>query len=203
MSFKDVGVRVSLRAQTMRWSRDLAYTVGLITTDGNLSKDGRHIELTSKDLEQIETFISVLKITNNKISVKSSSYNPAGKYYRVQFSNVDLYKFLLKIGLTPNKTKTIGRLKIPDKYFPDFLRGHLDGDGYTSSFWDSVYKNSFRLFVVFISASEGHLQWLENQVQRMYGLDGSLQRAKRGRIFQLRYAKKNFLSYFGNLQIFF
>ena len=93
----------------MRWSSNLAYVIGLIVTDGNLSKDGRHIELTSKDRDQIETFSRILNL-ENKIGHKKSGYNPSGVYYRIQFGNVKLYRFLIKIGLTPNKTKTIGIL---------------------------------------------------------------------------------------------
>ena len=37
----------------MKWTSELAYAVGLLTTDGSLSKDGRHIDLTSKDVEQL------------------------------------------------------------------------------------------------------------------------------------------------------
>ena len=38
------------------WSAELAYAVGLIATDGCLSKDKRHIDFTSKDKELIKTF---------------------------------------------------------------------------------------------------------------------------------------------------
>ncbi len=40
--------------------KDLWYTVGLIATDGNLSKDGRHITITSKDEEILEGLKSIL-----------------------------------------------------------------------------------------------------------------------------------------------
>ncbi len=46
----------------MKWTANLAYAVGLITTDGCLSKDGRHIDLTSKDLEQCELSKTKLNI---------------------------------------------------------------------------------------------------------------------------------------------
>lgn len=172
----------------MRWSRDLAYAIGLIVTDGNLSKDGRHLELTSKDIDQIETFSRILSL-KNKIGRKKSGYNPNGVYYRIQFGNVKLYRFLIKIGLTPNKTKTIGKLKIPDKFFADFLRGYLDGDGYTTAFWDSIFKNSFRFYIGFVAASEVHLEWIRHQIRRLYRLEGSLHYGKTSRIFQLKYAK--------------
>jgi hypothetical protein len=37
------------------WAPKLAYAVGLIATDGNLSKDGRHLVRTSEDKALLET----------------------------------------------------------------------------------------------------------------------------------------------------
>lgn len=173
----------------MRWSSRLAYAIGLITTDGSLSNDGRHINLTSKDIEQLETFAKILHL-NNKISTKRSSFNPDGTYYQVQFGNVELYRFLLGIGLVPNKTKTLGPLKVPDKYFADFLRGHLDGDGCTYSYWDKRWRNSFMLYTIFMSASQRHLKWMRDQIKRIYGLEGKITFHRKS-YFHLRFAKKN------------
>ena len=64
----------------MKWSPDLAYAIGLITADGNLSKDGRHLSLVSKDKDQIQTFAKILNL-KNKITKKSSSYVSEKKYY--------------------------------------------------------------------------------------------------------------------------
>jgi len=36
-----------------KWSPDLAYAIGLLTTDGCLANDGKHFDLTSKDMEQL------------------------------------------------------------------------------------------------------------------------------------------------------
>jgi hypothetical protein len=148
----------------MIWSTDLAYVLGLITTDGSLSKDKRHINLTSKDLEQIRTFAEILKL-KNKIGTKTSSFNPSGKYFYIQFGNIIFYNFLLKVGLMPNKTKVLNTLKIPDRYFADFLRGHFDGDGFSYSYWDKRWKNSFMLYTGFSSASIKHLEWIKNKVE--------------------------------------
>ena len=174
----------------MVWSADLAYVVGLITTDGNLSIDGRHINLTSKDLDQIKTFSKILNL-HNKIGIKASSHNPNGIYYQMQFGNVELYRFLLNIGLFPNKTKTLGKLEIPKKYFPDFLRGHLDGDGYTYAYWDKRWKNSFMLYTGFLSASKKHLEWLSNVIENYYQIAGKVRFTSKA--YRLVYAKKNSL----------
>lgn len=175
----------------IRWSANFAYAVGLITADGSLSRDGRHIDFTSKDLEQVENFCSILRL-HNKIGLKSREKVSQSnlRYFRVQFGNTKLYKFLLSIGLTPCKSKTIGPLKIPKGYFKDFLRGCLDGDGYTTSFWDSVYPNSFRLYTGFVSASRVYIEWLSSQILDLYGLKGHLcLSGKRFPFYQLKFSK--------------
>lgn len=179
----------------MDWTADLAYVVGLITTDGCLSSDGRHIIFVSKDLQQINNFQSVLNLSN-KIGLKGGGYSKLKKYYYVQFSNVKFYRFLISIGLSSNKSKTIGKLLVPDQYFIDFLRGHLDGDGCTYSYFDPRWKNSFMLYTVFISASKLHLEWIQDQISRLYALNGKLTLHPDHReghpskgIYNLRYAK--------------
>ncbi len=173
----------------MNWTSDLAYAIGLITTDGSLSIDGRHINLTSKDLEQIQTFADILHLTN-KIGTKKSSATSNKTYYQIQFGNIKFYKFLLSIGLTPNKSKSVGALKIPDTYFADFLRGHLDGDGYTYSYWDRRWKNSFMLYTGFYSASESHIEWIFERVKTLYGIQGVIKHSNNS-VFQLIFAKKS------------
>lgn len=126
----------------MVWSSNFAYAVGLITTDGCLSSDGRHIDLTSKDLEQIENFKKILNLTN-KIGIKYARQDKSKTYYHIEFGNVKLYRYLLSIGLSPHKSKILKQVKVPNEYFADFLRGCLDGDGYTTSNWSKQWANSF------------------------------------------------------------
>lgn len=152
----------------MKWSANLAYAIGLIARDGSLSKDGRHIDLTSKDLDQLNAFKNILDL-KVKIAPKSDGRSDR-KYYRVQFGNVKLYRFLIKIGLMPNKSKMLGSLKIPNRFFRDFLRGHFDGDGSSYSYWDKRWKSSFMLYLRFTSASSKHLQWLRDQITINLGI---------------------------------
>ena len=49
------------RKEKVKWSSDLAYAVGLITSDGSLSCDGRHIVLVSKDIQLLNVFKRILK----------------------------------------------------------------------------------------------------------------------------------------------
>ena len=101
-----------------------------------------------------------------------------------------MYKFILEIGFTPAKTKTIGAVKIPPEYFFDFLRGHHDGDGSFYSYWDTRWRNSFMYYLTFISASEKHICWLRKEINEQLQIKGHLCTNKTG-IHQLRYAKND------------
>lgn len=173
----------------MLWTSDLAYVVGLITSDGNLSKDGRHLDFTSKDLEQVITFEKILK-TKNKVGIKRSPSHNGREYFRVQFSNVELYKFLVSIGLHPKKSKTLSELLIPDRYFADFVRGYFDGDGFTYSYWDKRWKSSFMFYSGFTSSSHNFLIWMGEQIFRLFGVTGNIKSCGKT-AYQLVFAKQN------------
>ncbi len=179
----------------IEWSGDFAYALGLIVTDGSLSKNGRNINLTSKDLDQINNFLRALKISAH-IGIKNSGPTKEKKYFVVQIGDVLFYKYLQSIGLMPNKTKVMGQIEVPDSYFFDFLRGHFDGDGSTYSYWDPRWKSSFMFYLAFCSASEKHIDWLRSKIKFFLGVNGHLSKAKKSSCYQLKYAKKESLKIF-------
>ena len=158
------------------WSPQISYVIGLITTDGNLSIDKRHISLTSTEKQQLRTFRKCLNI-NNRICD-----NPSQKTmcYKVTFGNVKFYNKLLKIGLMPTKTSKLGPLNIPNKYFADFLRGHIDGDGSIICYTDkhNSYKGKVytyhRLYVTLRSASHRHIKWIQRRIYNNLNIKGCL-----------------------------
>ncbi|MBI2466134.1 MAG: hypothetical protein HYV66_02830 [Candidatus Sungbacteria bacterium] len=123
-----------------KWSSDLAYAIGLLTTDGCLSKDGRHIDFTSKDMDQIKTFLSCLGI-KNKISQKISGYSGRA-CPRIQYTR---------------------------------------------------WKSSFMFYMVFISSSPKHIDWLKNTITKLIGLKGHVTKGQNSSIYQLKYAKSESL----------
>lgn len=179
----------------IEWSSDFAYAIGLITTDGSLSRDGRHIDLTSKDKEMVENFKRCLGI-DNKIGRKARGGSTDKKYYRVQFGDIVFYKFLLSIGLGPAKSKTISALKIPNKQFRDFLRGCLDGDGNINVQSHPESKHP-QLRIRITSASEKFLVWLKIEIENRTDIKGGWVRPVR-RAYELSYGKSDsikFLTY--------
>lgn len=171
----------------IQWKAEFAYAIGLLVSDGCLSKDGRHIIMTSADCEQLHTFNYCLGI--NKRLCKKYSGREDESYY-VQFSDVLFYRFLLEIGLSPAKSKTISSLYIPQQFFFDFLRGYFDGDGCSYSYYDPVYVNSYRFYISFASGSERFLNWLRSMLEKHAGIRGHISRKRGSSNIQLRYSKR-------------
>ncbi len=176
----------------IKWSPNFAYAIGLLASDGCLSKDGRHITFVSKEKEQINNFLKCLKIST-KIGKTFSGYEGAWAY-RVQFGDVLFYHYLQSIGLSPAKSKTIGALKVPDEHFFDFLRGVFDGDGSTYSYWDKRWKSSFMFYLGFASASKIFTDWLRIKIKEFVGSYGHITKDGRGSTFQLKFAKRESLA---------
>ncbi len=172
----------------VKWTPEFAYAIGLLTTDGNLSKDGRHLNFTSKDLFLIRIFKHCMNLKNIKIGKKASGFTTKKKYYYVQFSNVRLYRELLKIGLSPKKSKILSAVLIPSKYFFDFLRGCFDGDGSSYGYWDPRWPNSFMFYITFYSGSLSHIKWLRTRLKSLLKINGHITSGKR--VWQLKYAKQ-------------
>lgn len=171
------------------WSPNLAYAIGLIATDGNLSSNGRSVVFVSKDLQLVKTIQSCLGI-DKKIAVKKGGFTSIKKYYFVQIGDVLFFRFLLSIGLSPAKSKTMGPLKIPDTYFFDFLRGSFDGDGSFYSYWDKRWASSFLFYLSFTSASIMHIDWLRKKIESLIGPKGHAGKIAYSKAYQLKYAKQ-------------
>ncbi len=169
------------------WSQNIAYGVGLMASDGCLLSDGRHLDLTSNDLEQLENFSKAL---GRSLPISLKRNRSERQAYRIQFSEVSYYDFLLGVGLTPAKSKTIGPLLVPDEYYVDFLRGYFDGDGTVYGFRDTRWKNSFMYYTGFTSASPIFIDWLRESNSRLFGISkGHLKPSKGAKT--LMYAKQD------------
>jgi len=181
----------------IEWSEKFSYAIGLMTTDGNLSSNGRQFDFTSRDLEQVENFKKCLGL-KNKIGLKSSG-SSSRTSFRIQFGDIRFYTFLLSIGLAPQKSKTIGELIIPDKYFFDFLRGHFDGDGTFYSYWDSRWRSSFMFYTELTSASKNHVLWLQKRVFGLGKIKGRITKSRNNSVYRLKYAKAESLKLLSKL----
>lgn len=154
----------------------LWYFVGYMATDGYLSKDGRHLNLTSKDTKHLKNIRDALGL-KVKLGQKVGGYDKTKKYTQLQFGDVKLYHWLIKIGFEQQKTFNLGALDIPNKYFADFLRGVIDGDGSIST-WVHSSNNRRQWSIRVFSASLEFSKWLLKKTQSIFHIRGRLHATK-------------------------
>lgn len=153
----------------IKWSPAFAYAIGLIATDGNLSTDGRHLNMTSKDKDLITTFKKCLGL-KNKIGRKTRGGLKIKKYFQVQFGDKNFYEFLLSIGIMPAKSKILDSINIPDNYFADFLRGCIDGDG-NIDVHSHPESRHLQLRLRLFSASPTFINWIKEKIAKILKIE--------------------------------
>ncbi|MDP9321447.1 MAG: hypothetical protein M3P16_10180 [Chloroflexota bacterium] len=162
------GIQPFDRPRPLEWTDRLAYAVGLAATDGNLSGDRRHLTFDSNDAELVELF---LQCVGRPIRYGPRKTRTGGIAYRAAFSDVELYRWLMSVGLTPAKSLTLGGIDVPDTFLLPVVRGLLDGDGSVVNFVHAPTKRLYpnyryeRLAAQFNSASRAHLQWLRARLE--------------------------------------
>lgn len=173
---QDRRLRGGRRTLPLEWSETMAYVVGLIATDGCLWSDGRHLSFDSNDRQLVETFLACLGRPNRYRTVKTRAGND---HFQAAFGDVEFYRWLLTVGLTPRKSLTLGALDVPPEYLVPLVRGLFDGDGNVANFVHAPTRAAYpdyryeRLWVFFNSGSKRHLDWLGGQLKTL-GLDSYL-----------------------------
>ncbi len=168
---------------------DLWYVVGLIATDGCISRDGRHINITSAERQHLETVRRILGL-EIVIGKKRNSLRTSVSH-QIQIGSRDLVRFLTAIGLTPRKSLTIGPLAVPNDAFPDFLRGVIDGDGSIRTWIHPA--NGIRQWSLKIStASQAFAAWLRSRIEERFHVKGAIHKIQTGRkhpLFNVKFGK--------------
>lgn len=107
------------------WSNNMAYILGFVYADGNLDKNKYRLRISSVDKNILEEINKEFE-SDRDIRLESNSI---GEWYTLVVDNRQIYNDLIKLGVTPNKSKTCNIPNIPKNLIYDFLRGVFDGDG--------------------------------------------------------------------------
>ncbi len=146
----------------------LWYLVGVITSDGCLSSDGRHIDITANDKEYLEILKKEAGLSC-KVGIKNrKNINQA---HRLQISNIEFYEFLLSCGLYPKKSLTLKDVKVPCEHFSDFCRGVIDGDGNIRR-WIHPRNKGEQWVLRIYSGSKDFVIWLQQRIDQAFGALG-------------------------------
>lgn len=122
------------------------YILGILATDGNISKNAIRIEQADNNIEILENFKDFV---NNKVKI-NQSFHHNKKYNIIQFKNQDLCDYLTTFGITSNKTFS---LKL--KYINwNIILGVFDGDGCLK--YDKRKQGSWRF-----SITSGSIDFIE------------------------------------------
>ena len=127
----------------------LFYILGLIWSDGNLSKEEDRISITLNDYDLIKKIFPYFSDTQKR---KIYSYKKSNTIIN---SNIDFVNFCKNLNLIPNKSKTVTFPPIPSKYYNSFIRGIFDGDG--SVYIQNTYKEKKYIGVTILSANKNFL----------------------------------------------
>lgn len=172
----------------IEWSANFAYAIGLITSDGSLSRGSFRVNFGSKEMEMMKNFQMALGLSN-AISKHARGGEIEKRFFYTSFKSKAFYTYLLNVGLMPAKSKIMQSVAIPDEFFPDFLRGLFDGDGTFYTSWDKRWPSSFVFKTSFASASPTFIYWLKDRLTKLYGLKGYIH--KGAGVLNLEYTKRD------------
>lgn len=156
----------------------MAYVLGFFAADGSMSYNKRgayYIPFEITDKKLLAAIRDSLG-SNHTITERKRIRNRVPSY-RLQIGSKTMFNDLLRIGMTPRKSKTIRLPKIPAKYLAHFVRGYFDGDGSVAFgyFKSRDRKNPKRtLLVRFISGNRLLLEELQGALMKAIGIRGSI-----------------------------
>lgn len=163
-----------------KWSPEMAYILGLIVTDGCISKSGA-ISLCINDKDLLKK-VKALMSSGHTIKY----YGRQKGLYSFTFARERLVIDLSRLGVLPKKSLNITFPNVPDAFLVDFIRGVFDGDG--SVFFEKK-SSRFPLRSSFISGSKDFIKTLENKLRTLGMSKRNIyqQKTKNGISYMIRY----------------
>ena len=151
------------------WSSKMAYVLGVIFTDGNLllgsERDsdykarGSRLSIAQKEPELLEKVLALMECS--AIIYRGKQVLTGNSICQFNIASDELYDDLLKLGVTPKKSRTMQFPQVPEPYVRHFIRGCWDGDG-------SVYLERGRLPRA--SYVTGSRQFAEEMIRQLASL---------------------------------
>ena len=177
-----------------KWSKEMSYVLGFFAADGYITVNKRGgqflcVQITDKKLlESIKKVMGAEQAIGVRPPDKSKSNEKI--LYRLQIGSVEMCNDLRALGFSERKTRSLAVPNVPNKYFPDFVRGYFDGDG---NVWvGDIHKErktkTKAILVAFTSGSYGFLKKLQEKLH-LHGLGfGYIYGSKKGNYYRLQFS---------------
>jgi hypothetical protein len=171
------------------WSKEMAYILGFILTDGCVHKISRRIIIAVKDLEILQ---KIKKIMNAGQPIR---FCQSKKLYEFGFCREKISDRLQELGIIQNKSLSVKFPNVPEKYLSHFIRGVFDGDG---TVFFEPRSNTSPLRVSFVSGSKEFITSLESKLHSNAGLlkRTIYERLQKRMSYYIRYGHKDSLKFF-------
>lgn len=150
-------------------SHNMAYILGLIASDGCISKNSNHfyIDLQSQDEEILYKIKDELSFEG---PIEHYTNNSGCNYSRLRICSKTIKQDLEHYGIVPQKTFTLKPPYFLDKqYYISYIRGYFDGDG---CIYINYNINKYHWNIG--GAKKEVMEWIQNILLNDYGIISSL-----------------------------
>jgi len=142
------------------WSNKMAYILGFTFADGSLSENTIAWEIQRRDKSILEKINASM---NSNYPIKLTKKE---KYVRLRISNPIIIKDLNRFQLRVKKSREFP--DVPEKFLSHFIRGFLDGDG-----WTCIRHSRSEISIGFASSSYQFLNVLVSKLNEIFNLSSN------------------------------
>lgn len=134
------------------YTKESCYWAGFLAADGSIDINSTiGIELNAKDKK------SVLQFKTDLASEHVICYREVTDAYRIRFCDKEIAESLAyNFSVTVDKTHNLQLPMLPEEMYPHYIRGHFDGDGCFTEFFNNRPMASFRVYI-----TSGSLEFLQ------------------------------------------
>lgn len=147
------------------WGMEMAYTLGFICSDGYIHPTLNSFVIYNTDYDILNKMKAAMS------AEKEIACYEKTKVYRLDISQKEIVKDLLKLGLTPAKSLTLKFPEVPNEYLSHFIRGYYDGNGYIQ------FKQTGNKPQITVRISTGSKDFAEGAIEAISkneGISGSI-----------------------------
>lgn len=175
-----------------------AYWLGFISADGSVQEKisgsmRMRIVLASRDKGHLMKFNNEL---DGNLPIRHADVKLGDKVYGSSMIDVNSTKMcqdLIRLNIVPHKTLKLQMSPIDDKYFWDFMRGFIDGDG-SFSCRKRKGRNGYRHALELVCASLDMLEHIRNTMKNDYGLHSNIYKTSNNRQWRLNISNRHDLA---------